>query len=61
MAAGPLFTRRNNRRVGYIAKKLDKIMVNEYWLQGFEDVGASFHSPDFSDHCLGLLQYKNAL
>lgn len=36
--------------MGFIAKKMDRIVVNEFWLQQFDDMSVDFKSPDFSDH-----------
>lgn len=41
----------------HMAKKLDRILVNDRWLQDFTEMGASFLLPDFSDP--GLIYCKN--
>lgn len=45
----------NKRSSGYLAKKLDRFLVNECWLDGFSGLRASFLPRDFSDHCIGVL------
>lgn len=44
LADGPLYTWSNNRRVEYVAKKLDMILVYKCWLQSFEKVSVVFNS-----------------
>ncbi|GKV18822.1 hypothetical protein SLEP1_g29154 [Rubroshorea leprosula] len=39
-----------------ISKKLDKLMVNEVWLDNFPSTKASFLPPGCSDHCAGLVE-----
>lgn len=41
--------------MGYLAKKLDRFLVNDYWLDSFPGLRASFLPPDTSDHCAGVL------
>lgn len=56
---GPSFTWNNNRRTGFVAKKLDRFLMNDLWLQQFDNVGAAFKPPDLSDHCSGVLSFKH--
>lgn len=53
---GPLFTWSNHRSVGFLAKKLDQVMVNDRWLTEFPSLALEFLSPDFLDHWAGLVQ-----
>lgn len=43
------------RIVDFIAKKLDRFLINDSWIDVFPDLRASFSPPDFSDHCVGVL------
>lgn len=52
---GPLFAWTNKRTIGFVAKKLDRFLVNSSWLQYFPDLAAQFTAPSFLDHCAGRL------
>lgn len=43
---------------GFLAKKLDRDMANSLWLDTFSDCEVKFRSPEFSDHCAGLIINK---
>ena len=47
---GKTFTWWNKSKTAPIAKKLDRILVNDEWSNFFPTVVASFLPPDFSDH-----------
>lgn len=58
---GLFFTWSNKKVEGFVAKKLDMILVNSYWLQSFPDMNASFLAPEFSDHDAGGLYTQGFL
>ena len=47
---GPTFTSTNKSKTNLIAKKLDRVLVNEDWLNLMSSSYAIFGEPDFSDH-----------
>lgn len=47
---GSSFTWWNKQKRSPIAKKLDRVLVNELWSSTFPDSAAFFGNPDFSDH-----------
>lgn len=53
---GPLYTWSNKRTKGFVAKKFDRIMVNDNWMEVYKDVKAEFTLRGFSDHCAGGLR-----
>lgn len=55
----PIFTWTNKRSSGFVAKKLDRFLVNTRWLQAFPDLSAEFCPPDFSGYCAGWLKNSN--
>ncbi|XP_039026250.1 uncharacterized protein LOC120159757 [Hibiscus syriacus] len=52
---GPLFTWPNKQECSYLARKLDRILVNDQWLLDFPDSFVEFKAQGVSDHCLGLM------
>lgn len=56
-SAGSVFTWSNNKggSIGYIVKKLDRVLVNDQWQQKFDKFGALFNPPDYLNHCSGLV------
>lgn len=56
---GPIYTWTKKRTVGFVAKKLDIILVNTCWVQSFPDLIAEFCPPEFSGHCAGQLKLSN--
>lgn len=46
---GTYYTWSNKRSMGFLAKKLDRVMGNIHWLDTFSDVVAEFFPPNFSD------------
>lgn len=53
--SSPFFTWSNKRVSGFLAKRLDRFLVNESWMDSFDELKASFLPPDFSDHSAGIL------
>lgn len=53
--SGPPFSWSNKRVDGFLAKQLDRAMANSIWLDTFTTYIVKFLSPEFSDHCAGLL------
>ncbi|KAF2540936.1 hypothetical protein F2Q68_00031050 [Brassica cretica] len=53
---GPRFTWTNKQQDDPVAKKLDRILVNEHWLQAFPLCQAYFSAPIISDHSPGLVK-----
>ncbi|CAA7026629.1 unnamed protein product [Microthlaspi erraticum] len=56
MVNGPRYTWSNHRSEAPIAKKLDRCLVNGFWLFRYPVSHCSFESPDFSDHSPGLIR-----
>ncbi|XP_074297523.1 uncharacterized protein LOC141628258 [Silene latifolia] len=42
-----------------VYSKLDRILVNNTWLQAYSQTTAHFLDPGISDHCLGLLTFHD--
>ncbi|XP_038998865.1 uncharacterized protein LOC120124223 [Hibiscus syriacus] len=55
---GPLFTWSNRQEGSFLAKKLDRILVNSQWMLDFPESFVEFKAQGVSDHCLGLLWSK---
>ncbi|WZY87425.1 hypothetical protein YC2023_044160 [Brassica napus] len=55
---GEVFTWWNKRKTSPIAKKLDRILVNDLWYESFPDSLAHFDNPDFSDHACSTISLK---
>lgn len=55
---GEVFTWWNKRKTSPIAKKLDRILVNDLWYESFSDSLAHFDNPDFSDHACSTISLK---
>ncbi|CAH2047939.1 unnamed protein product [Thlaspi arvense] len=58
---GPTFTWTNKQPANPVAKKLDRLLVNNHWLSSYLDSVASFLPPDFSDHAPCLLNLASPL
>ncbi|XP_039007845.1 uncharacterized protein LOC120135683 [Hibiscus syriacus] len=48
---GPCFTWSNKQQDTYLARKLDRVMINPRWIDVFPDSAVEFQAPGDSDHC----------
>ena len=48
---GPLYTWSNKQQVGFLARKLDRALINGGWLVKFPHFIVEFLPPEVSDHC----------
>ncbi|GMI83892.1 hypothetical protein HRI_002058500 [Hibiscus trionum] len=55
---GPMFTWCNMREEQPLARKLDRILVNQLWISKFGDSGVEFLPPGCSDHCPSFLVFN---
>ncbi|XP_039038081.1 uncharacterized protein LOC120175552 [Hibiscus syriacus] len=59
---GPTFTWSNRQEGSFLARKLDRVLVNPKWLLDYPDSFVEFKAQGVSDHCLGVLwTHKGAL
>lgn len=56
---GCSFTWWNKQKVAPIAKKLDRVLVNDSWLSHFPCSSAYFGEPDFSDHASSTINLSS--
>ncbi|KAE8681581.1 hypothetical protein F3Y22_tig00111311pilonHSYRG00001 [Hibiscus syriacus] len=49
---GPSFTWSNKQQSSYLARKLDRVLVNPKWVTTYKDSHVEFQAPGISDHCL---------
>src|SRR4051812_20637759 len=56
-SSGAYFTWSNKRTVGFLAKKLDRALGNEVWLDLFPQAAVIFFPTDFSDHSAGTINF----
>ena len=54
--SGPMFTWSNNQEEGFLARKLDRVLINDIWLHSFAHSTVEFIPPGDSDHCAALAQ-----
>ena len=52
---GPIFTWSNHQNEGVLARKLDRVIINDNWMQDFVHSTVEFISPGISDHCPALV------
>ncbi|XP_039027612.1 uncharacterized protein LOC120161430 [Hibiscus syriacus] len=52
---GPIFTWSNKQEGAYLARKLDRILINSQWLLEFPESFVEYKAPGVSDHCLGII------
>ena len=56
--SGPLFTWTNRQAEGFIAKKLDRVLINGNWSSKFPQSQVEFLPQEISDHCPALIQLQ---
>ncbi|XVE91311.1 hypothetical protein DITRI_Ditri20bG0143500 [Diplodiscus trichospermus] len=52
---GPLFTWTNKQMEGFLARKLDRVLINDVWLDRFVDSTVDFLPPEVSNHSPTLI------
>ncbi|XP_039019820.1 uncharacterized protein LOC120151429 [Hibiscus syriacus] len=52
---GPLFTWSNKQENSFLARKLDRVLINPQWLFEFTDSAMEFKAQGVSDHCPGVI------
>ncbi|XP_039038038.1 uncharacterized protein LOC120175481 [Hibiscus syriacus] len=55
----PVFTWSNKHGVGFLARKLDRVLVNDHWCEGFSNSHVEFQAPGVSDHSLAVTWYSH--
>ncbi|XP_039011006.1 uncharacterized protein LOC120139999 [Hibiscus syriacus] len=58
---GPLFTLSNKQQSSFLARKLDRVLINSSWATTFKDSHVEFLSPGISDHCLAQVWLSKEL
>lgn len=58
---GNTFTWWNKQKAAPVAKKLDRVLVNDQWYEEFPNSIACFLDPDFSDHASSTITLQPAL
>ena len=56
--SSPLFTWSNRQLDGFLARKLDRVLINGNWLPCFAQSQVEFLPPEISDHCPALIQLQ---
>ena len=51
VASGPLFTWTNKHQEGFIARKLDRMLINSSWHSRYAQSHVEFLAPKVSNHC----------
>ncbi|XP_039033520.1 uncharacterized protein LOC120169447 [Hibiscus syriacus] len=51
---GPSYTWTNKQKDFFLARKLDRVMINSYWATIFQHSFVEFIAPGVSDHCMSL-------
>ncbi|XP_039071287.1 uncharacterized protein LOC120218420 [Hibiscus syriacus] len=52
---GPTFTWSNKQKENYLARKLDRVLINPLWSYSFQKSFVEFTAPGPSDHCMALV------
>ncbi|XP_038996004.1 uncharacterized protein LOC120120427 [Hibiscus syriacus] len=52
---GPVFTWSNKQEEGFLARKLDRVMVNDQWCEAFPNSHVEFQAPGVTDHCMTVV------
>ncbi|XP_038990950.1 uncharacterized protein LOC120113971 [Hibiscus syriacus] len=56
---GPLFTWSNKQQGSFLARKLDRVLVNHSWAETFPSSEVEFQAPGESDHCPAFVWLHN--
>ena len=54
--SGPLYTWSNCQLDGFLARKLDRVLINDNWLTKFAHSMVEFLVLEVSDHCPAFIQ-----
>ncbi|XP_039020242.1 uncharacterized protein LOC120152010 [Hibiscus syriacus] len=57
---GPLLTWSNKQQDSYLARKLDRVLVNSAWIDAFPESDVEFLTPGDSDHCPAVMWLRKA-
>ncbi|XP_038991893.1 uncharacterized protein LOC120115197 [Hibiscus syriacus] len=52
---GPSFTWSNKQKDAFLARKLDRVLINSHWANSFNKSFIEFFAPGPSDHCMTLV------
>ncbi|XP_039065361.1 uncharacterized protein LOC120210728 [Hibiscus syriacus] len=52
---GPSFTWSNKQHETFLARKLDRVLINPYWFSSFHQSFVEFTTPGISDHCMAIV------
>ncbi|XP_039056740.1 uncharacterized protein LOC120199801 [Hibiscus syriacus] len=55
---GPLFTWSNKQSGSFLARKLDRVLINHNWVSTFQSSFVEFLPPGVSDHCMTLVWFS---
>ena len=58
---GPFLTWSNRQGNSFLAKKLDRVIINDNWLLNFSHSIVDFLAPDVSDHSSAYIQLDMVL
>ncbi|XP_039041212.1 uncharacterized protein LOC120179791 [Hibiscus syriacus] len=56
---GPVFTWSNKHDEGFLARKLDRVLVNDHWCEGFSNSHVEFQAPGVSEHSMVVTWYSH--
>ena len=56
--SGPYMTWSNHQAEGFIARKIDRVLVNGSWYTCFDQLMVEFLPPEISDHCPVVIQLQ---
>ena len=56
--SGPLFTWTNHQTESFLARKLDRVLVNGNWYTYYAQSLVEFLPPEVSDHCPAVIQFE---
>ncbi|XP_038990688.1 uncharacterized protein LOC120113688 [Hibiscus syriacus] len=52
---GPTISWSNKQQNSFLARKLDRVLINQNWINSFHSSHVEFLAPGISDHCMALL------